>query len=233
MVTASVRVIEGDPAHPTTQSLVHLADGRQLSVGRSAEISIGAAPADRLLSRVAVRVINTGDSVLLDISNRNGAVLHRWGLPARPAGRREAVRWPRVGVRVVGGAESAYWVFVSVDGPGYPADTAPPGTDTLPRPVVRALTAAQQDAVREVFRDVLSWPPVVPARSVRLDMAAENLGVSLSAVQARLTDARTKARALGLAREVPLADPEYVHLLVRAGHLRPEHVGVDGDTPAL
>jgi hypothetical protein len=49
--------------------------------------------------------------------------------------------------------------------------------------------------------------------------------VSASAVQARLTEIRAKATALGLARQVPLSDPEYVYVLVRAGYLRPSSVG--------
>jgi hypothetical protein len=229
MPTAALQVVEGDPRDPISTGEWTLTEGQHVSIGRSADIAVGTA--DPWVSRVALRVANTGDGLVLEAANRNGAFLHRWGLPTRPVRSEELLRGASSAVRIVGGSDVVYWVLLTppaADARPAPATAPTPGAQTLRRAPVRPLTIPQRDAVREVFGDLLSWPPVLPARQVRLEVAAANLGVSLSAVQARLTDARTKARALGLARVVPLTDPEYVHVLVRAGHLRPEHLEVAG-----
>lgn len=198
--------------------------GTTLTVGRTGDVEIGVVPVDLMLSAIAVRVRCAIGSWDVEVTNRNGAFVHGWGLPGRPARTIEWLRSPRVGLRLVGSDSRQYWVLLEQpEEKQFEIDRSPKRTNTLELPPVRPLTLAQREALHELFRDVLAWPPVVPVRRERLDAVADRLGVSISAVQARLEDARSRAEDLGLGRRVPLNDPEYLYLLVRAGFLGPGH----------
>jgi hypothetical protein len=109
-----------------------LVAGTSLVVGREGELKIGADPLDTRVSRRAV-VIDVGDGEWkLRVLNTNGAVIHPWGLRAFPAtaapeqsGHLESLRWPRIGVRVLGGEDLIHWVLAAAP-IRTPAPTSPP-----------------------------------------------------------------------------------------------------------
>ena len=126
----------------------------------------------------------------------------------------------RIGLRVLGNHRRQHWVLMEQELETRPADRI--GRRTLATELgtsVRPLTLAQLEVVDLLFGEVLAWPPRLDAGVAQLKQVARRAGVSVSAVQARLTEVRSKAEALGLTRQVPLADPEYVYVIARAGFL--------------
>jgi hypothetical protein len=140
---------------------------------------------------------------------------------------------------VIGRPDIEHWVLLE-DDEVYTIGAArhTTGLTDLAKPP-NVLTDKQREAVQLLFADVLAWPPRVATRfrdpvaadgAVRvkaLKEVARSLSVTTEGVQKRLVEVRAKAERLGLAREVPLTDPEYVYLLARSGHLKPNDTDVD------
>jgi hypothetical protein len=193
--------------------------GEPVEIGRESALRIGAEPPDRLVSRCSVRVQAGAEGWRVESFNRNGVVIHPWGQPAWRAQPQELLPYRRVALRILGAQESRHWVLLEDDlrapRPSLPRVTA--ATDLGAS--VRELTPLQREVLIHLFADLIAWPPTVPSQPRQLKQVARTLGVSVSAVQARLNDVRERARVLGLSREVPLTDPEYLYALVRAGYL--------------
>lgn len=195
-----------------------MAEGDRLTIGRDAELALGGEHPDPRVSRVAVAVTAADAGWLIESSNRNGTLIHPWGLPAWRARPTETCADLRVAVRVLGGAEREHWVLLEDDKTDQtPVETATLGTELAI--AVRPLTPAQLQAVVLLFADQLAWPPVATAVPRQLKQVARTLGLSVSAIQERLKAVVAKAQSLGLSREVELTDPEYLYVLVRAGYL--------------
>lgn len=199
--------------------------GLRLTLGREAEIAIATHPPDERVSRSAATIECTEAGWTVAIHNRNGALLHPWGLPAWQARDREYLTDRRVALRILGDPGREHWILLEND--ALPATVAAAGGLTVRTDPVRPLTPAQLEVLFAVFGDLLAWPPRSSAAPGQLKQAARALGVSVSAVQDRLRGVAGKAAALGLSREVELTDPEYLHVLVRAGYLRPEGASLD------
>lgn len=157
-------------------------------------------------------------------TSRSGVVVQPWGLAPNRAASTTQLYWPLVAVRVLGSnADARHWVLLECDG-YFDYGTGPVvgrGT-TLQAEPPRPLTPAETEAIGVVFESALAWPPpTMPADPLQLKQAARILGVTASAVKVRLEGARAKAEALGLERQVRVTDPDYVHVLVAAGYLRP------------
>jgi hypothetical protein len=195
-----------------------------LTVGREAEIFLASDPPDHRVSRVALRVTWAAGEWTVEATNRNGVIMHPWGQPAYPALEREVLVGDRIGLRVLGHDRRQHWVLLEHDAELRPADGG--GRRTVATELgtsVRPLTPAQLEVVDLLFGEVLAWPPRLDAGVAQLKQVARRAGVSVSAVQARLAEVRSKAEALGLTRQVPLADPEYIYVIARAGFLpRPQ-----------
>ncbi|MGQ0624142.1 MAG: hypothetical protein ACT4PP_05725 [Sporichthyaceae bacterium] len=195
-----------------------MAPGDRLEIGRDTELALGGAQIDPRVSRLAVTVRCTEVGWHIESSNRNGTLIHPWGLPAWQARPIEVCADPRVAIRVLGGPDREHWVLLEDDG-GVAAPVRETSAATELGIAVRPLTPAQLQAIRLVFTDSLAWPPLASAAPRQLKQVARTLGLSVSAVQERLKAALAKAQALGLSREVELTDPEYLYVLVRAGYL--------------
>lgn len=185
--------------------------GDTVTVGRAAELPLGHTH-DARVSRLAMTVTCTDDGWTLEATNRNGILIHPWGLPPRYSHRDETTDAARVALRVVGSIVREHWVLLEDDtrlGTG-PADQA-----ARPAP-------AQLEALRLLFPDLIEWPPALAEWPPGIEQVAAALGVTAATVRGRLDGLRTQALALGLPPEVGIDDPEYVHLLVQAGHLRPD-----------
>lgn len=214
-------VAERHSAAYASQLSLEATPGLRLTVGREGEIAIATHPPDERVSRTAATIECTEAGWTVAISNRNGALLHPWGLPAWQARDHEYLTERRVALRILGDPAREHWVLLENDTVAEVVDDAE--RLTVRAAPVRPLTSAQLDVLFAVFGDLLAWPPRTSAAPGQLKQAARALGVSVSAVQERLRAVVGKAAALGLSREVELTDPEYLHVLVRAGYLRPEH----------
>lgn len=222
-----VTAVAFDPLARTWRSptaVVGLPSDQPVVIGREGEVPIALDPNDPGVSRRALRVTAGVVGWTIDVLNTNHAWLHPWG--QRPAGikagRTVERRWPRIGVLLVGGREDVqHWVLLESD---HRATDPRPVTPISVGETVRAdpptvLTSAQLEAIRAVFRQHLSWPPVVGATPELLSAAARRLGVSPAAVTQRLEQARARVHAFGPHRQVGVTDPEYVYLLAAAGYL--------------
>jgi hypothetical protein len=195
-----------------------------ITIGRDGRVLLGVDVPDAGISRIALTVTATAEGWSIVNSSRNGVVVHPWGLAPVRAGTSTQLRWPLVGVRVLGGEPGArHWVLLEND--AYLRESTEPGHrrgTTVRATPPKALTPAERSALDVVFGSVLSWPPPsTPADPLQLKQAARVLGVSASAVKVRLEGARAKAEALGLERQVRVTDPDYLHVLVAAGYLPP------------
>ncbi|GAA1539402.1 hypothetical protein GCM10009827_068340 [Dactylosporangium maewongense] len=208
-------VLHSGPPHPVTP-------GEAVLVGREGDLALGVEPADPKVSRRAVEVTRTGSGWRVDVTNRNGVVVHPWGQPPGLAPASSVHVWPRVALRVAGRPELQHWVLLTDDALRVPRPVPVPGTsltETADQP--RPLTWPQEQAVRELFAELLAWPPLVPATPLQLKQVGTRLGLKTETVQRRLEEVRKKAVALGLSRTGSLTDPEYLYVLVRAGYLEP------------
>lgn len=209
------RVVSSHPIRP----------GDTVAIGRESPTLLGADPPDPQVSRLAVTVTCLLRGWTVEATNRNGTLVHPWGLPAWQTRTVEALTDARVALRVLGDAAREHWVLLEDDSGG--EDTGALSTRTIETAatvraqVVRPLTPAQLQAVALVFADLVAWPPVASGSPRQLKQVARALGLSVSAVQERLKAVVAKAVSLGLSREVDVTDPEYVYVLVRAGYLRP------------
>ncbi len=186
--------------------------GDSVTVGRAAELPVGHSP-DGRISRLAVTVACTESGWAIESTNRNGVLIHPWGLPPRYAHRDETTAAPRIALRVVGSIVREHWVLLEDD-----TRLTPGHSDGADGPA-----PADLEALRLLFPDLLEWPPVLAEWPPGIEQVAEILRVTPETLLRRLDEIRTRALSLGLAPEVTVADPEYVHLLVQSGWLRPEH----------
>lgn len=201
--------------------------GESVSIGREAEITVAMDPPDNRVSRRAASITCTANGWNVSVGNRNGLLVHPWGLPAWQARPTELLPDSRVALRILGTSDREHWVLLeSDDMVGFTTSgalTIGQSASTIRATAVRPLTSAQLEAVTAVFADLLSWPPRASAAPNQLKQVARVLGVSVSAVQERLKAVVAKAATLGLSREVEMTDPEYLYVLVRAGYVNPDN----------
>ena len=190
----------------------------EVSVGREGRLRIGAGVPDSRVSREAATVSRTQDGWRVQSSNRNGVIVHPWAQPARVARPVELLAHEYVALRIVGHTDRRHWLLMedSNSNPPAPMPTLRTELRTPPRP----LTAPQVEVLECLFGKLLAWPPIMGCEPLQLKQVARQIGVSMSAVQARLVEARAKAEGLGLSRQVPLTDPEYLYVLVGAQYFR-------------
>ena len=165
---------------------------------------------DARISRLALTVACTDAGWAIESTNRNGVLIHPWGLPPRYAQRDETTAAPRVALRVVGSIVREHWVLLEDD------------TRLTGGQVEAAPTPGELEALRLLFPDLLEWPPVLAEWPPGIEQVAGHLRTTPETLMRRLEEIRARALALGLPPEVTVADPEYVHLLVQSGWLRPD-----------
>jgi hypothetical protein len=218
-----VMAYECDSTGCRVTAVAHPEIGRCVDVGREGELALGVKIQNTQVSRRAVCVTPTGHGWQIEVTNRNGAVLHRWAQAPELGTRMSSIGWPLVGVRMLpDSGSSRHWVLLEAD--DVPVGDGPPPhgdavTDLADRP--GDLPRAEREALQTVFAAQLHWPPRQPAEPLLLKQAASRLGISISGVQERLRAARGRALRVGLDREVGLTDPSYLYVLVRAGYLPP------------
>ena len=76
--------------------------GQPVTVGRRGDVPLGVEVVNEGISRVAMTVTADARGWAIEIANRNGAVLHPWGLASQRAQPDQVVRWPLVAVRIGG-----------------------------------------------------------------------------------------------------------------------------------
>ncbi|KPM50972.1 hypothetical protein CcI49_09400 [Frankia sp. CcI49] len=208
--------------------------GRTLVVGREGELRLGVEVLNRGISRKAIEVTAAEDGWDINVLNLNGAMLHPWGqAPQRITGR-QFLRWPRLAIRLLGGAKrqgpdtsdpAHHWLLLEADTATVttqgPRAQPPTTTWTVSPEPPLPLSGPQEEAVRLVFNELLQWPPRLPAQPMQLDAAARRLGIGESAVRERLRHVHERAVRLGLHRRVGLTNPDYLYVLVQAGYLAP------------
>ena len=194
-------------------------------VGREGDLVLGREVCDTGISRQAVVVRATAEGWLVRTMNRNGAMIHPWGLAPYRAQPSQVVHWPLVGIRV-GGTQSYQQHWVLLESSRYTdvaasASAADQPTHTSFGPPPPPLAPAELSALELVFADYLAWPPATSAPLPRqLKQVATRLGKSLSGVQDRLQSAQEKALRLGLPRAMSLTQPDYFHVLVAARYIK-------------
>jgi hypothetical protein len=197
--------------------------GHEVTVGRHGDLLVGVAPEDTGVSRQALAVSVADEGWMIRATNANGAVICPWGQPSRWAesDRETWIRWPLVGVRIIGtDPELVHWVLL--ENPGFSVARQPAVRDqmnTSVGPLPTPLTDPQLEALRAVFAQYLTWPPVAGPAPMTLQSAARRLGVSQAAVFQRLEAVRARAYQFGSPQQVGVSDPEYVFVLARAGYI--------------
>ena len=194
-----------------------------VTVGREGNLVVGVNPMDKRVSRHAATITAADRGWCILPTNRNGVTLYPWAQPSYPVSSVDTIVWPRIGVRIMGDPGLEHWVLLEDDEAytkGAPRHTT--GLTEMAQPI-RPLTPAQKEAVRDVFHDVLAWPPrPAESRILNLKQVAPLLERTPSAVRQRLIEVRKRAEELGLARQVvELTDPEYIYALVKAGLIEP------------
>ena len=187
--------------------------GDSVTVGRAAELPVGHTK-DARVSRLALTLACTESGWAIESTNRNGVLIHPWGRPPRYAQRDETSAAPRVALRVVGSIVREHWVLLEDDTRLTPGSTDSPPADEP--------TATELEALRLLFPDLLEWPPVLTEWPPGIEQVAASLRTTPETLVRRLEEIRARAVPLGLPPEVTVADPEYVHLLVQSGWLRPD-----------
>lgn len=236
-----ILIQETEAGHSPTPVGRRVAFGQTVTVGREADLLLGRVVDDTGISRRAVAVTATPAGWQIETTNRNGAVIHPWGLTPYRAQKSHLVHWPLVGVRVLGSeSRQQHWVLLEsdhyLDADGTAVQGGPSLTTTGPIPP--PLAPAELSALELVFADYLAWPPpITPPEPRQLKQVASRLGKSLSGVQDRLRSAQEKALRLGLARPTTLTHPDYFHVLVAAGYMtfpteRPYRQERTGSPPA-
>jgi len=187
--------------------------GDSVTVGRAAELPIGHTN-DARISRLAVSVTCTESGWSIESTNRNGVLLHPWGVAPRYAQRHETTDAPRMALRIVGSIVREHWVLLEDDtrltsGRNRSDDGNGP-------------TPGELRSLRLLFPDLLEWPPVLAEWPPGIEQVAGELRITPETLMRQLEGVRARATGLGLAPEITVADPDYVHLLVQAGWLRPD-----------
>jgi hypothetical protein len=219
-----IQSYEGDTGGFRVTASAQVELDRAVDIGREGAIALGVRVPNRGVSRVAARITPVDRGWLIEVRNRNGAVLHPWGQPSQLATADAVVNWPLVGVRMLHDTTSTqHWALlaaadlaVTPAGPGAANDTAT-STEAAGRP--GELPPAEREAVLVTFAELLAWPPVHPATPLQLKQAASRIGISVSGVQERLNAAKRRAARLGNNRDIGLTDPSYLYTLVRGGYL--------------
>ncbi|MDN5857091.1 MAG: hypothetical protein L0H84_00575 [Pseudonocardia sp.] len=201
--------------------------GEPVTVGRRGDVPLGVEVVDEGISRVAATITPAADGWVIKVANRNGAVLHPWGLAPQRALTTQVVRWPLVALRIAGTeTDQRHWVLLEGDAYAGPPDPDTDGFSTRLDRRPPPLAPAELAALQVTFADFLVWPPSAnPPQPRQLKQAAARLGKSLSGVQDRLRSALDKALRLGLPSPTTLTQPDYLHVLVAAGYLRPPAAG--------
>lgn len=220
------RVVVRSADRPTRAH--YLEPGATMTIGRGGDLTLGLDPHDPGISRIALSVTATPDGWRLSFTNRNGAMLHEWAQAAEWIAYNEErfVRWPRVGVRLVGDVRDLeHWILLETDAlplPGRSPQTDPVGDEVFETQVStrpRELTPSQLLAVYAIFPEHLAWPPRVSPVSRSLEAAAHRIGVTPSAIRERLRPVQDRARELGFPQTVGVTEPEYVYHLAAHGYL--------------
>lgn len=196
-----------------------------VTAGRAGAVPLGVHLVDEGISRIAVTVTVGRGGWTIEVGNRNGAVLHPWGLAPQRALATQTVRWPLVAVRITGTRQDQQHLLL-LENDAYAIDDSPAdgGTTVITRlsSPPPPLAPAELQALYLTFRDFLVWPPpTTPPQAQQLKQVATRSGKSLSGVQDRLRSAMEKAVRLGLSSPTTLTNPDYLHVLVAAGYLRP------------
>lgn len=219
--------------------------------GRQGEVPLGVEVADGGISREAVILTATAQGWIVDVRNRNGAVIHPWGQAPVFTRGREALAWPRIGVRVLNGARPtddsdpfalasprpgfaapgerastyAHWLLLESDSVAVTSGGAqtgkPTATSTTGPRGTEPLTDRQREALMTVFADHLRWPPMPRPQARQLVWAARRMGMAANGLQNLLDRVIGKARQHGLHSDVRRTEPDYLYALVRAGYLAP------------
>ena len=222
MTDVSITARESLRDRPPSTSTVRVPLHRPVTAGRAGQVGLGVGVPDSGISRVVATVTATAEGWTIHDTSRNGIVIHPWGLATVRATAVNRLRWPLVGLRVLGAQPGArHWLLLEcrhypVGGVGAARGATTTAQARPPRP----LTGAEQEALSTVFEGFLAWPP--PPTSLEplpLTQAGRRLGVTASAVTLRLEGARAPAELLGLDQQVGVTDPTYLHLLVAAGYL--------------
>ena len=134
-----------DPGHEPRR-LRHRGPRRQLPIGHTT---------DARISRLALAIECTDVGWAIESTNRNGVLLHPWGLPPRYTQRNETTAAPRIALRVVGSIVREHWVLLEDD---TRLTTGDPTTDSPirapgPAPVVPRPAGVAAGAVRVAARD--------------------------------------------------------------------------------
>lgn len=207
---------------PPSTSTVAASLDHPVTVGRAGQVALGVGVPDSGISRIVATVTATPQGWTINDTSRNGVIIHPWGLAPVRATAANRLRWPLIGLRVLGATpEARHWLLLECD--HYLIDTTSgtrsAGTTAQARPP-RPLTAAEREALDTVFESTLAWPPpCTPGEPLQLKQAARKLGITASAVKLRLEGARAKAELLGLDQQVGVTDPTYLHVLAGAGYL--------------
>jgi hypothetical protein len=187
--------------------------GDSVTLGRAAELPIGHTN-DARISRLALTVECTDAGWAIESTNRNGVLLHPWGLAPRYAQRNETTDIPRMALRIVGSIVREHWVLLEDDtrlhAGRYRSDDS------------NGPTPAELEALRRLFPDLLEWPPTLAEWPPGIEQVASELHITTDTLMRQLEGIRARAVSLGLSPDVTVADPDYVHLLVQAGWLRPD-----------
>ena len=212
------------PARAALGAPVTLGIGAEVSAGRESTVPVGHDPADVGVSRTALVVAPEAEGWRITCRNRNGIAVHPWAQTSfwLPYESSRTLRWPRVGLRIVGNARHLeHWILLEHD--GYwsvdPAGSRDGTGDTYVAPRPRRLTPSQLLAVYAVFDDYLAWPPVSRPTARSLEAVAHRLGVTSSAVRERLIPVQERAREIGLHQQFGVTEPEYVFHLAGYGFL--------------
>ena len=222
MPEASITTREALGDRAPSISTVAVPYDRPITVGRAGQVTLGVGVADSGISRIVATVTATVEGWTISDTSRNGIIIHPWGLATIRATAANRLRWPLIGLRVLGAQPDArHWLLLECS--HYPIDGAGStrgATTTVQTDPPRPLTSAEKEALDTVFESMLAWPPLlVPGDPLQLKQAGRKLGISASAVKVRLEGARAKAEALGLEQQVGVTDPTYLHTLVAAGYV--------------
>ncbi len=195
-----------------------------VTVGRAGQVTLGVGVPDSGISRIVATVTATPQGWAIRDTSRNGIIIHPWGLAPVHTATDTRLRWPLIGLRVLGAEPDArHWLLLECD--QYPVDgvgSTRGASTTVQTSPPRPLTPAEQEAIFTVFEAALAWPPsLTPTEPLQLKQAGRRLGITPSAVKVRLEGARAKAELLGLEGQVGVTDPAYLHVLVAAGYVAP------------
>jgi hypothetical protein len=224
MDEAWITVREALDGRTPTTSTTGIPLNQPVTVGRAGQVSLGVGVPDSGISRIVATITATPRGWTIHDTSRNGIIIYPWGLAPVHTTTDTRLRWPLIGLRVLGAEPDArHWLLLECD--QYTTDAVGSTrsvSTTVQTDPPRPLTPAEQEALSTVFEATLAWPPpLTPTEPLQLKQAGRRLGITASAVKVRLEGTRAKAELLGLEHQVSVTDPAYLHLLVAAGYVRP------------